>query len=434
MAHIVVIGGGIGGLPTVYELRNLLSQKHQITLISDQAKFTFIPSLPWVGLGLKTLDQVQLDLTKILLGKGINFIQAQIRQIEPHKKQVILETEMINYDHLIIATGGSLNMSTIPGLDQGYTDSVCNPVHALKACEYWQKFLENPGPIVVGAVPGASCFGPVYEFAMLVDFCLREKGLRSSVPITVITPEPYCGHLGIGGMANSQKLIEQLLRERNINFYANTAITEIKADEIICSDGQNFPFKYSMILPSFQGAEFIKNTPNLGDQKGFLPIKPTYEHSLYDSIYGVGVTTQLAVPEKTPIGIGVPKTGQMTEAMGMAVAHNIAVKLGEINSNFVTPTLQAICLTDFGDTGVVFIADPVLPNPLTGKRDRAVVLEGKWISLCKTLFEIFFLAKMRLGFAVPWFEKVGLKMLGLKLVEPVIKKYNNSQLGCSENL
>jgi sulfide:quinone oxidoreductase len=422
MAHIIVIGGGIGGLPTAFELRKLLSNKHKITLISDSNKFTFIPSLPWVGLGLKTLDQVQLDLTKILPSKGINFLQTKIQKIAPDQKQLILEDNILNYDHLIIATGGSLNMTTLPGLNDGYTDSVCNPDHALKALNSWHKFLENPGDIVIGAVPEASCFGPIYEFAMLTDYCLRKKGLRSKVNITVLTPEPYSGHLGIGGMANSKEIMQRLLRERDINFKENIAISQIKSDAIICANGDSFPFKYSMILPAFQGAQFIRNTPNLADQKGFLPVTSTYQHPVYDSIHGVGVTTQLRVPEVTPIPIGVPKTGQMTEAMGMAVAHNIAVKLGEIQANLVTPTLEAICLTDFGDTGVVFIADPVLPNPVTGKRHRAVVLEGKWISWSKTLFELFFLTKMRWGVAVPFFEKIGLKMLGLELVEPIIER------------
>lgn len=55
MANIVVIGAGIGGLPTAYELRHLLSHSHQVTLISASPKFTFIPSLPWVTMGLTAL-------------------------------------------------------------------------------------------------------------------------------------------------------------------------------------------------------------------------------------------------------------------------------------------------------------------------------------------------------------------------------------------
>jgi sulfide:quinone oxidoreductase len=128
----------------------------------------------------------------------------------------------------------------------------------------------------------------------------------------------------------------------------------------------------------------------------------------------------MSPPEKTPIPIGVPKTGQMTEAMGLAVAHNIALRLdANCNCSPVTPTMEAICMAAFGDRGIIFIANKVLPDPLTGERKRAIALEGRWVSWCKTLFERFFLMKMRLGMAVPGFERWGLRALGLGLVEPI---------------
>jgi sulfide:quinone oxidoreductase len=127
----------------------------------------------------------------------------------------------------------------------------------------------------------------------------------------------------------------------------------------------------------------------------------------------------IAPPEVTPLPLGVPKTGQMTEAMGMAAAHNIALELGVMGGKPVKPTLEAICMADFGDTGLIFIADPVLPDRKTGKRRRAVVKQGRWVSWSKLAFETFFLAKMRWGMAVPWFERLGLRTLGLSLVEPL---------------
>ncbi len=128
---------------------------------------------------------------------------------------------------------------------------------------------------------------------------------------------------------------------------------------------------------------------------------------------------QLTPPEKTPLPIGIPKTGQMTEAMGMAVAHNIARELGVIRAAPVTPTLEAICMADFGDTGIIFIAAPVLPNSIVGKRRISVAKKGRWVSWIKIAFEKFFLTKMRLGMSVPWFERWGLRVFGLSLVESI---------------
>ncbi|MUG93646.1 sulfide:quinone reductase [Scytonema sp. UIC 10036] len=421
MVHIVVLGAGIGGLPTAYELRHLLPKSHCITLISDNPKFTFIPSLPWVAFDLTPLENIQLDIKNLLWGRGIHWIEGKVTALDPNAQTLHVAGKIINYDYAVIATGASLALDAVPGLgpEQGYTQSVCNPHHALLARQKWRKFLENPGPLVVGAVPGASCFGPLYEFALLADNVLRRRGLRHKVPMTLVTPEPYAGHLGIGEMANSAQLVTRLLKQRDIELIENAAISEISPQKITLADGRILPFQYSMVLPPFQGASFLRSAKGLTDAKGFVPTLPTYQHPDFPSIYSLGVVVQLTPKELTPVPIGVPKTGQMTEAMGMAVAHNIARELGAIKTGPVRPTLEAICMADFGDTGIVFIAAPVLRDPVTGKRRFSVAKRGRWVSWIKVAFEKFFLTKMRLGMSVPWFERWGLRILGLSLVEPI---------------
>lgn len=430
MTHVVVIGAGLGGLPTAYELRHLLPPEHQITIISNTPKFTFIPSLPWVALDLISLAHIQLDLPA-LLPAGIAWVQGTVQKIDPIAHTVWVAEQIIAYDYVVIATGGDLALDAVPGLgpETGYTQSVCNPHHAELAHAAWLQFLEHPGELVVGAVPGASCFGPVYEFALLADFVLRKRGLRAQVPITIVTPEPYAGHLGIGGMANSAQLVTQLLQQRQINLIENAAITEITADRMQLAAGQVLPFRYAMLLPPFRGPRFLRDAAGVSDRDGFVPVLPTYQHPDFDSLYSVGVITQLAPPEPTPIPIGVPKTGQMTEAMGMAVAHNIAIQLGAIAAAPVKPTLEAICFADFGDTGIVFLASPVLPVPELGRRRRAIALKGRWVSWAKAAFERYFLAKMRFGAAVPWFERLGLRGVGLSLVEPIPFEQDVSTIG-----
>ncbi|MEB3311739.1 MAG: FAD-dependent oxidoreductase, partial [Snowella sp.] len=218
MAHIVIVGAGIGGLPTAYELRHRLSTKHQITLISDTSFFTFIPALPWVAFGLKPLSKIQVAIEPLLHRRNIQWVQGKVSRIDPVNKELFIGDESIAYDYVVIATGASLNLQSVLGLgpETGYTQSVCNPHHATLAANAWQDFLKNPGPIVVGAVPGASCFGPIYEFALLADWHLRQLGLRDRVPITLVTPEPYVGHLGVGGMAQSQVIVERCLKEHQI--------------------------------------------------------------------------------------------------------------------------------------------------------------------------------------------------------------------------
>ncbi len=428
MARVVVIGAGLGGLPSAYELRHVLPREHQVTLISNQPNFTFVPSLPWVALGLKSLESIQLDLAKTVTKHGIEFIHAAVTAIDPRSQQITISEigsqdqgdRILDYDYAVIATGPELAMDALKGLgpEVGYTQSICNPHHALLAGEAWQKFLVNLGPIVVGASPGASCFGPAYEFAFLIHDQLKKRGLRAQVPITFITAEPYAGHLGIGGMASSRWLMRKFMADREIELMENTAIARFEPEAVHLEDGRVIPSKFTMVLPPFRGPKFLREVEGLTDAKGFIPVLPTYRHPKFESIYAVGVVTQLKAVEQTPIPTGAPKVGLMSEEMALAVAHNIALELGVLSGKQIKPTLQAVCFADFGNTGALFLADPLLPDA-SGHRHRALIYHGIWVPWMKAGFEKYFLMKMRLGWTIPWLEHWGFRAIGLPLVEPI---------------
>jgi sulfide:quinone oxidoreductase len=108
----------------------------------------------------------------------------------------------------------------------------------------------------------------------------------------------------------------------------------------------------------------------------------------------------------------------MAEEMALSVANNIALALGVTSGPQLQPTLQAVCFADFGDTGALFLADPLLPNT-EGHRRRSLTFQGIWVSWMKAGFEKYFLTKMRLGWTIPWFERWGFRAIGLPLVEPI---------------
>lgn len=423
MVHIVIIGGGVGGVSMAYDLRKAVGRKVDITLVSDRPEFQFTPSNPWVGVGWRKPKAITLPLEKYLKRKRIRFTGSGASRVDPKANEVLLgDGTRLPYDYLVIATGPDLAFDEIQGLgpDGGYTHSVCTTGHAADANKGFEALLKNPGPIVIGAAQGASCFGPAYEYAFILDTALRKAKIRDKVPMTYVTAEPYIGHLGLDGVGDTKSILESELRQRHIKWITNAKISSVEEGQMhveeINDDGsvkraETLPFAYSMVLPAFRGVEAVRDIEGLVNPRGFVIIDKHQRNPTYPNIFGLGVCVAIPPMGKTPVPVGVPKTGYMIESMAEAAAHNIRDLLkGREPSH--EATWNALCLADFGDNGVAFLAMPQIPPRNTQK-----AWKGRWVHWAKVLFEWYFLRKVKRGTTETGYERFALWFLGVRKVK-----------------
>jgi sulfide:quinone oxidoreductase len=418
MTHVVILGGGIGGLSAAYEIRQELSKQDKVTVISNKPYFQFTPSNPWVTVGWRKKKDITLDLATILPKYKVDFVCSSVESLDPESNSVgLADGSSVSYDYLVIATGPDLAFDEIEGLGpEGYTTSVCDVDHATTGCDKWETFCKDPGPIVVGAVQGASCYGPAYETAMIFDTDLRRRKLRTKVPMTFVTSEPYIGHLGLGGVGDTKSMLESGFRDRTINWITNAKVDKVEDGVMHVTEcnangevktKHELPFKHSMMLPAFRGIPAVMGIEGLVNPRGFIIVDEHQRNPKYPNIFGVGVCIAIAPYEKTPVPVGVPKTGYMIESMVTATAQN----LGEIlegKDPTHEATWNAICLADFGDSGVAFVAMPQIPP-----RNTNYSSQGKWVHLAKIAFEKYFMRKIKKGSTEPYFERVVMKMLDI---------------------
>lgn len=423
MAHIVILGAGIGGMPAAYELREILPRQHRITVISAVDYFQFTPSNPWVAVNWRERKDITLKIAPLLQAKGIDFIASPVEAIDaPGNRLTLANGQAVDYDYLVITTGPKLSFEEVPGAGPhgGHTHSVCTVDHAGAFWSDYQKFLENPGPVVIGAMPGASCFGPAYEFAFILATDLRRRKLRHKVPITYITSEPYIGHLGLGGVGDSKSMLESEFRNNDIKWITNAKTTRVEAGRLYTTEvdalgnpyrEHEVPFRLAMMLPAFKGIDPVAAVPELCNPRGFVLIDEHQRSRKYRNIYSAGVCVAIPPVEATPVATGAPKTGYMIETMVSAIAHNIAADLAGQPAT-ARGTWNAICLADMGDTGAAFVALPQIPP-----RNVNWFKKGKWVHLAKIAFEKYFLRKMKSGTSEPVYEKYVLKALGILRLE-----------------
>lgn len=347
MAKIVVMGAGIGGISQVYELRREFGDSHEILLIGDSDFFEFTPSNPWVAVGWRKPKQIKVSLPKVMKKFGIGFTGVGVRRLFPEDNQLELNDDRtIDYDYLVIATGPMLAFDEVPGLgpDRGHTQSVCK-----------------------------------------------------------------------NGVGDTKSLMESELRDRHILWTCNAKITEITEGNVkfteVDEDGNDkkeheLPFKHSMILPAFKGVNAVDSIEGLTNPRGFILIDDYQRNPKYQNIYAVGGCVAIPPVGPTPVATGAPKTGYMIESMVTATTHNIGHAIDGEEPE-ARGSWSAVCLADFGDTGVAFVALPQIPPRNTNWASR-----GKWIHVAKVAYDKYFLHKVRTAKAEPYYEKMILKMLG----------------------
>ena len=424
MAEVVVLGAGLGGTLATYELAAQMRKGDRLTLIGQGPQFQFTPSNPWVAVGWRRPDDIAVDLSRTLARKHVRFITEGAQRVVPAENRVELsDGGDVPYDYLVIATGPDLAFDEIPGFGPAaHTQSVCQTGHAAQAHAALEQLCRAPGPVVIGAVQGASCFGPAYEFAYILDTELRKRRLRDRVPMTFVTAEPYIGHLGLDGVGDTKSLMESEFRQRHIKWITNARVTSVDTGamtvETVGDDGavaarQDLPFRYAMLLPAFRGVAAVRGIDGLVNPRGFVIVDSHQRNPAFPNVFAVGVCVAIPPVGATPVPVGVPKTGFMIESMVTATASNIGALLrGEAAE--AQATWNAICLADFGDGGVAFVAQPQIPP-----RNVNWASKGAWVHVAKVGFEKYFLWKIRSGESEPFYERFLLGQLNIpKLRQP----------------
>jgi sulfide:quinone oxidoreductase len=418
-SHVVVLGAGLGGTIAAYEIRAALKGSARVTVVNKGEDYWFVPSNPWVAVGWREPEAIRVHLPPVMKRHQIGYESCGARKVHPQDRRIELNDDrFIDYDYLVIATGPQLAFDEIEGFGpEGHTLSICETAHALAARDRFEELCANPRPIVIGAAQGASCYGPAYEMAMLLDTELKRRKIRDRVPMTFVTPEPYIGHLGLDGVGDTKTMLESEMRNRHIKWITNARITSVEAGmlhvEELNEDGvirkaHHLDFGWGMLMPPFRGVDALMGVEGLVNPRGFVLTDRHQRNPTYPEIFALGVCIAIPPTGPTPVPVGVPKTGFMIESMVTAIAANLKqLVAGEAPTH--EASWNAICLADFGDGGVAFVAKPQIPP-----RNTNWSSSGKWVHLAKIGFEKYFLRKIRKGESEPFYEKLALHVLGIK--------------------
>jgi sulfide:quinone oxidoreductase len=423
MTHVVILGAGIAGVSAAYALKAKLGPRDEVTVVSDKPYFHFVPSNPWVAMGWRERSDIAFPIGPYLESRGIKFIHSGVKRIQPDVIQVDLENgDVLFYDYLLIATGVTGMTDEIPGLAE-HTHSVIHIDQAERALAAYREFVRHPGPIVIGAAAGASVLGPLYEYAFLVDADLKRRNIRERVPITLVTPEPWPGHLGLGGEGASRGALTAALMDTKISVICNARTLRVEPDTIHLVEldaagnekqTHTLPYAYSMYWPAFGGVPGVRSATGLVNERGLVVVDEYLRNPDYPNVFALGACVAQPPVEATPVPVGAPDSVYSITKASEIVVQNILALDSDAPLTSHVPQ-RAKWLTDMGTTGASYLSEPQVPL-----RDINWMRQGRWVHQAKVDFEKYFVNKVRLqptGQAPTPASQIAGVMSGL-LVEP----------------
>ena len=313
--HVVILGGGFGGLAAANEIRNTLdSSKVKITIIDKKDWFMVGYAKLWIMNGTRTFENSIGSLNE-LPKKQINFIKDEIIEINPENNFIKTKSKNISFDFLIISMGAVLAPEKISGLiENGF--NLYDHNQLIEINQKLNKIESGKIAIVIMRMP-YKCPPAPFEASLLVDSMLRKRGIRDSVQIDFYSPAPIT--LPAAGPEVSKKILD-LINSEKITFHNSQKIKRIESKKLIFENSE-YSFDILLAIPPHIAPKVIYDS-NLAKEPGFIPIDRNCK-TPFENIFAVGDVTSLTVTDS----IAVPKAGIFAEGEGIIVAKNIISKI-----------------------------------------------------------------------------------------------------------
>jgi len=347
--HIVVVGGGAGGLELATALGNKLGKKGKaaITLVDKSRTHVWKPLLHEIAAGSMDVDQHELEYMAQGHWHGFKFRYGELIGLNRANKQVVLAATFdeegreitpqraLVYDILVIAIGSVSNDFGTPGVKE-HAIMLDTQVQAekfnrrlLNACVRAQA---QEGPVRPGqmdvAIIGAGATGTELSAELhqtvrfIAQFGLDKIEPEKDIKITLIEAAPRIVP------ALPERISEattEILRGLKVDIRTNSRVTRVRADGVELESGDFIPSELVVWSAGVKGPAVLKDLDGLETSRmDTLVVKPTLQTTRDEDIFVLGDCAYL-VPEGDTLPI--PPRAQAAHQMASHVYKQIRRKL-----------------------------------------------------------------------------------------------------------
>ena len=305
MKRIVILGGGTGGTLAANRLRRAYDlDEAEIVVVDRDSDHVYQPGLLFVPFGAADMGHIVRPRPR-QLRSGVSFRQAGVDHVDMAADRVHLDDgTALGYDVLVVATGARLLPEETDGLTgPGWMRDIFTfytPDGAVALHRALEQF--SGGRLVVNVIDmPIKCPVAPLEFCFLADYYFRQRGIRSRVELTYVTPldgaftKPVCNR-ELSGLLTDKGI--DLVTEFNTGTVTagtiETGASEASSGRLISYDEREVPFDLAVVIPLHGGAAYIGRSPGLGDELGFIPVDPgTLQATAAPNVFALGDATDV---------------------------------------------------------------------------------------------------------------------------------------------
>ncbi|MBK5963039.1 pyridine nucleotide-disulfide oxidoreductase [Thiocystis minor] len=342
MHRVTIVGSGFAALTAIETLRQTKADL-DITVVSSKVEFIYYPGLIWVPCGLRTGDDLRIDLTRFFARMKVKHVSTEATGLS--KDGRILETTggPIENDGLIIASGGRF-IKKLPGIEHAITP--CEGIAAAEAIRYRVQAMDG-GHIAMGFASNPNeqssmRGGPIFEFLFGMDNQLRKEKRRDKFSLTFFTPAERPGNR-LGPKAVDGLLAE--MKRRDIATHLGHKLKGFSASKVT-TEGGEFDADLILFMPGMTGNSWFDNTDLPRSSGGLLQGDANCRVAGFERVYVAGDSGSFPGPD------WMPKQAHMADLQARAAARNLAAEFAgrEPRETF---KVELICIVDTNDSGML---------------------------------------------------------------------------------
>ncbi len=285
--HVVVIGGGFGGIEAAFSLKEFLRPSCTITLIDRNAFHFFIPSIHEIVSGKIGAESIRIPLSAVLGSAGVRFVQDEVFSLSREKKEIACRSRTLNYDYLVLSAGAENNFFNIPGAEE-FSRRFRTAENAVRIRSEVVRMLDDPFASCQIVLAGGGTEG-VEVAGELLDL-VRKEGRQDDLKSGRISIDIIEGkrRLLMGFPDEAQDRAEQYLMERGVNIITGHSIVEVQRDAVLLDSGERKGASILIWTAGIQPSQMIRDLPLQKDPRGWLKVTSRLHSPDDPRIFGIG--------------------------------------------------------------------------------------------------------------------------------------------------